>query len=134
MAVYLPLFGCYGAGATWNCCRLGVRSVYTIQPYTSLQCDFIRSRIRRMHVYSAATCHLPSALLQNDRFLLRAISVTRGWNGYGNKNQRRKVDAGEENSPATPAGTRTRDLSITRSPLVRRFQNCRSSVLNAFKN
>ena len=28
-----------------------------------------------------------------------------------------KVDTGEENSPAAPAGTRTRDLSITSSML-----------------
>ena len=29
-----------------------------------------------------------------------------------------KVDTGEENSPAAPAGTRTRDLSITSPSLI----------------
>ena len=41
-------YGCYMAGATWNCCRLGARSLYTIQPCTSLQCHFIRSHIRKV--------------------------------------------------------------------------------------
>ena len=88
-------------------------SVYTIQPCTSLQCHFslctpyihapvysvtlfcvhhttmdtlqcyfIRSHIRRMHVCLTATCHSP--FWQNDRGLLRATAVTRGWNGYRN--------------------------------------------------
>jgi len=35
--VLTALFGCYMAGATWNCCHLGTCSVYTIQPCTSLQ-------------------------------------------------------------------------------------------------
>ena len=30
----------YMAGTTWNCCRLGACSVYTIQPRTSLQSHF----------------------------------------------------------------------------------------------
>ena len=32
--VLTALFGRYNAGATRNCCRLGARSVYTIQPRT----------------------------------------------------------------------------------------------------
>ena len=60
----------------------------------------------------AVTCRLPR-FWQNDRGLLRATAVTRGWNGYRNKSAQ-KVDPGEENSPAAPAGIRrTRDLSIT---------------------
>ena len=40
--------------------------------------------------------------------------IPRGWNGYRLKSQhRKKVDPGEKNSPAVPAGIRTRDLSIT---------------------
>ena len=39
------LLGCYMTGATWNCCRLGARSVYTIQLRISLQCHFIQSHI-----------------------------------------------------------------------------------------
>ena len=56
------------------------------------------------------SCHLH--FWQNDRDLLRATAVTRGWNGYWNESAQ-KVDPGEENSPAAPAGIRTRDLSIT---------------------
>ena len=63
-----------------------------------------------MHGCLAVTCHLH--LWQNDRDLLRAAAVTRGWNGYRNKSAQ-KVDPGEENSPADPAGIRTRNLSIT---------------------
>ena len=58
----------------------------------------------------AITCHLH--FWRDDRDLLRATAVTRGWNGYRNKSAE-KVDPGEENSPAAPAGTRTGDLSIT---------------------
>ena len=36
--VLTPLFCCYMAGATWNCSHLGARSVYTVRPYTGLQC------------------------------------------------------------------------------------------------
>ena len=60
----------------------------------------------------AVTCHLH--FWQNDRNLLRATAVTRRWNGYWNESAQ-KVDPGEENSPAAPAGVRTRDLSITSS-------------------
>ena len=50
-AVLTALFGCCVAGATWNwCCRLGVSSVYTIRPCTSLQCHFIQSQVGRLHV------------------------------------------------------------------------------------
>ena len=65
--------------------------------------------VRCMRVSVAVTCHLH--FWQNDRDFLRATVVTRGWNGYRNKSQHRK--SGEENSPAVPAGIRTRDLSIT---------------------
>ena len=92
--VLTTLFGCYMAGATWNCCRLGARSVYTMQPCTSLQCLFIgsrhvwlavkhqvtylliRSHILRMHGRLAVACRLP--VCQNDRDLLRATAVIRG--------------------------------------------------------
>ena len=71
------------------CCRLGARSVYTIQG-TSL------------HFW------------HNGLNLLHATALTRGWNGYRNKSQHRKFTLEKiENLPAAPAGTRTRDLSIT---------------------
>ena len=86
-------------------------SVYTIQPCTSLQCHFIQSHIGRVYVYLAVTCHLH--FWGNNRDLLRATAVTRKWNGDRNKKSAKKVDPGEENFPAAPAGIRTRDLSIT---------------------
>ena len=54
------VFGCYMAGAMWNCFHLSACSVYAMQPCTSLrlQCYFIRSHIGRMNVYLAVSCHL----------------------------------------------------------------------------
>ena len=50
----------------------------------------MQSHIRKMHACLAVTCHLH--FWQNDRDLLRATSaVTRGWNGYRNKSQHRKL-------------------------------------------
>ena len=72
------------AGATWNCCRLGASSVYTIQP-----CHFMQSHIRKVYACLAVTCCLH--FWQNDWDLLHAAAVTRGWNGYRNKNQHRKL-------------------------------------------
>ena len=72
-----------------KCCRFGASSVYTIQPCTGLQCHFIQSHIGRVYVCLAVTCHLH--FWQNVRDLLRATAVTRGWNGYRNKSQRRKL-------------------------------------------
>ena len=37
------------------------------------------------------SCNLPPARWQNDRDLLRATAETRGWNGYRNKIQHRKL-------------------------------------------
>ena len=37
----------------------------------------------RMHVWIAVTCHVH--FRQNDRDVLRATAVTRGWNEYRNK-------------------------------------------------
>ena len=79
-------------------------------PYNHAPCHFMQSHIRKVHACLAVTCHLH--FWQNGQDLLRATAVTRGWNGYRNKSAQ-KVDPGEENSPAAPAGIRTRDLSIT---------------------
>ena len=62
------------------------------------------------HACLAVTCRLH--FWQNDRYLLRTAAVTRGWNGYQNKSQHRKL-AVDNFSSAAPAGTRTRDLLIT---------------------
>ena len=67
------LFDCFMAGATRNCCRLGARSVYAIQPCTILRCHFIQGHLRRVPVCLVVTCHLH--FWQNDRDLLRATAV-----------------------------------------------------------
>ena len=79
--------GCYMSDTTSNYCRLLARLVCTMQPCTSLQCHFIRSHIRR----AECMCNRPPAFWQNDRDLLQATAVTRGWNGYLNKSQHRKL-------------------------------------------
>ena len=49
----------------------------------------MQSHIRKVYACLAVTCHLH--FLQNDRDLLRATAVTRGWNGYRNKSHHRKL-------------------------------------------
>ena len=63
---------------------ISARSVYTIQP-----CHFMQRHIHKVHACLAVTCHLH--FWQNDQGLLRATAVTRGWNGYQNKSQHRKL-------------------------------------------
>ena len=62
------------------------RSVYTILPCTM-------SLHKKSHTPDACmfscNCHLH--FWQNDQDLLRATAVTRGWNGYRNKGQHRKL-------------------------------------------
>ena len=69
---------------------------------TNAEARFNKSHIRKVYACLAVTCHLH--FWQNDRDFLRATVVTES---------AQKVDPGEENSPAVPAGIRTRDLSIT---------------------
>ena len=57
-------------------------------PYKHAPCHFKQSHIRKVYACLAVTCHLH--FWQNDRDLLRATAVTRGWNGYRNKSQYRK--------------------------------------------
>ena len=63
------------AGATWNCSHLGASSVYTTQPCSMS----LHAKPHTYKVYAclAVTCHL--RFWQNDRGLLRATAVTRGW-------------------------------------------------------
>ena len=61
---------------------VSARSVYTIQPCTM-------SLHAKPHTCLAVTCHLH--FWQNERDPLRATAVTRGWNGYRNKSQHRKL-------------------------------------------
>ena len=49
----------------------------------------MQSHIRKVYACLAVTCDL--RFWQNDRGLLRATAVTRGWNGYRNKSQHRKL-------------------------------------------
>ena len=57
-------------------------------PYNHAPCHFMQSNIRKLYACLAVTCHLH--FWQNDRDLLRATAVTRGWNRYRNKSQHRK--------------------------------------------
>ena len=58
-------------------------------PYNHAPCHFMQSHIRKVYACLAVTCHLH--LWQTDRGLLRATTVTRGWNGCRNKSQHRKL-------------------------------------------
>ena len=66
-----------------KCCRFGASSVYTIQPYTRLQCHFIQSHIDRVYACLAVTCHLH--FWQKDRDLLRATAVRNNGGGTDTK-------------------------------------------------
>ena len=46
-------------------------------PYNHALCHFMQSHIRKVYACLAVTCHLH--FWQNDRDLLRATAVTRGW-------------------------------------------------------
>ena len=56
--------------------------------------------IRKVYACLAVTCHLH--FWQNDRDLLRATAVTRGWNGYRNKSQHRKSTLEKKILPPFP--------------------------------
>ena len=57
--------------------------------YAPCSVTLCKETTRRVHVCLAVTCHLH--LWQNDRDLLHSTAVTREWNGYRNKTQRRKL-------------------------------------------
>ena len=77
---------------------------------TNAEARFNKSHICKVYACLAVTCHLH--FWHNDLDLLRATAVTRDGTDT-EKESAQKVDPGEENSPAAPAGIRTRDLSIT---------------------
>ena len=108
------LLGCVTRLVSRETAAVSARSVYIIIQPCTMSRHFMQSYIRRMPACLAVTFHLHCR--QNDRDLLCATAVTRGWNGYRNESIQ-KVDPGEGNSPAAPAGTRTRDLLITRPVL-----------------
>ena len=57
-------------------------------PYNHVPCHFMQSHIRKVYACLAVTCHLN--FWQDERDLLRATAVTRGWNRYQNKSQHKK--------------------------------------------
>ena len=58
-------------------------------PYNHTPCHFMQNHNCKVHVCLAVTCHLH--FWQNDWGHLPATVVTRGWNGYQNKSQHRKL-------------------------------------------
>ena len=58
-------------------------------PYNHAPCLFMQSYIRKVRAFLAVTCHLH--IWQHGWGLLRATAVTRGWKGYRNMSQRRKL-------------------------------------------
>ena len=71
-------------------------------PYNHAPCHFMQSHIRKVYACLAVTCHL--RFWQNDRGLLRATAVTRGWNGYRNKSQHRKLTLKKKINPPLQQG------------------------------
>ena len=105
-------------GGGGDAAAVSARLVYTIQPCTTS---------RKVRACLAVTCHLH--FWQNDRALLRATAVTRGWNGYRNKSQHRQWTLETKILRAAPAGTQTLDLSIT-SPALKPLNRPVQSLLS----
>ena len=80
---------CYMTGATWNCCRLGARYVYTIQPCTSFQCHYIK----KIHRYDACefSCYLSPTLFAEWPGSFTYYGGNTGWNEYRNNSQHRTL-------------------------------------------
>ena len=95
-------------------------------PYNHAPCHFMQSYIRKVQAYLAVTCHLH--FWQNDRGLLRATAETRGWNGYRDKSQHRKLTLEKKILPPLLQGfepatfqswvRRSNHSSYPRSPLL----------------
>ena len=69
---------------------LQYRRTFCVHHTTILQCRFMQSHIRRVPVmWLAVTFH--QHFQQNDRDLLRATVVTRGWTKYRDTSQHRKL-------------------------------------------
>ena len=58
-------------------------------PYNHSPCHFMQSHMCQVDEYLAVTSHLH--FWQNDQDPLHATAITRGWNGYQNKSQHRKL-------------------------------------------
>ena len=110
--------------------------VYTIQPCT-MSHHFMQSHIRRVHTCLAVTCHVHFG--QNDPDLLHATAVTRGWNGYRNKSQHRKLTMekrfshhSSRNSNLQPFNHASGALTTKLSPLPR--WGLSSGMISSFCN
>ena len=108
--VLIALSACCMAGAKWNCCHL--RRKFCIHHSTVNQ--FTASLHSKPHRYGVCvfSFNLPPALLAEWPGSFTCYCGNTRWNEYQNKSQPQTVDHGEENYPAAPAGTRTRDLPI----------------------
>ena len=73
----------------WCHIKLQPSRPFLCRTYNHVPYHFMQTHIRTAHAWLAATYHLH--FWQNDRDLLRATAVTRGWNGYRNKSQYRKL-------------------------------------------
>ena len=89
----------------WHCwCHMNLLPSRRVQctPYNHAPCHFMQSLIHKVYACLAVTCHLH--FWQNDRDLLRATAVTRGWNGYRNRSQNRKLTLEKKILPPLPQG------------------------------
>ena len=77
-------------------------------PYKHAPCHFMQIHIRKVHAYLAVTYH--PHFWQNDRDHLRASAVTRGWTGYRNKSQHRKLTPEKKILPPLQQGF---ELTVT---------------------
>ena len=71
-------------------------------PYNHAPCYFMQSHIRKVYACLAVTYELH--FWQDDRDLLRATAVTRGWDGYRNRSQHRKLTLEKKILPPLPQG------------------------------
>ena len=89
--VYLQhCFGCYMAGATWNCYSLGTFCLHHTQRVTPLHAN----HMRRVPACLAVTCEVH--LWQNDQDCLRASVVTWGWTTKQQSQGHHTIDRLEE--------------------------------------
>ena len=86
-------------------------------PYNHAPCHFMQSHRRKVHAYLAVTCHLH--FWQNARGLLRATAVTRGWNGYQNKSQHKKLTLEKNYFPPLLQGFEPTTLSVEQRKSIR---------------
>ena len=69
-------------------------------PYNHAPRHFMQNHIHKVYACLAVTCHLH--FWQDVRDLLHATAVTRGWNGYRNRSQHRKLTLEKKILPPLP--------------------------------